>query len=371
MKFDLIQTSGIIAVFLSSILALYFYQTRKDRSSSISLLAGILLVYALMIVCSIILSSGTNRNIFKWAHIGNQSIFLIGPMLYFYIKSSLKPDFHISKRFLFHILPFIFATLYLTIKFNFLHIPITCRNNHIMLGSIAFIHSLVYFGYSIACLKQHDLSLSKALFRGQDNKSGWLPFMVYGCFLIWLTKLLFFIAWDVSGFYKGCNEIINLHFLLSFALLNGLTYFLLHKPWLFQNNKKYKHSILTSKEKQKYMAKLISLMEDEKVYRNPLISLNLLSKQLIIPNRYLSQVLNETLNKSFYDFINEYRIRDCAEFLADEQYYHKTILEIAFEVGFNTKSTFNSSFVKYLGVTPKEYRKKHQQKQNIDNTVFA
>lgn len=371
MKFNLIQTSGIIAVFLSYIIAIFIYQTRKDRSSSNSLLAGILFVYALMMICSLILSSGTNRNIFKWAHIANQSIFLIGPMLYFYIKSNLNPDFQLSKRLFPHILPFLVACIYLTVKLNFFHIPITCRNNHIMLGSIAFIHSLVYFGYSKATLKQNGLSLRKAISRVQNNKPGWLTILVYGCFSIWLTKLLFFLSWDVSGYYKGCNEIINFYFLLSFALLNCLIYFLLHKPQFFQSSEKYKHSVLTSKEKQKYMTKLISLMEDKKVYRNPLISLNLLSKQLLIPNRYLSQVLNETLNKSFYDFINEYRIRDCAEILSNDQYDYKTILEIAYEVGFNSKSTFNTSFVKYIGVTPKEFRKRHQQKNNVGEVVIA
>lgn len=371
MKFNLIQTSGIIAVSLSIIIAIFFYQTRKVKSSSNSLLAGVLFVYALMMVCSIILSAGTNRNLIIWAHIGNQSIFLIGPLLYFYIKSNLNPDFQLTKKLLFHSFPFMIATLYLIIKLNFMHIPITCRNNHIMLGSIAFIHSLVYFGYSKATLKQNGLPLHKAITRIQNNKHGWLTILVFGCFSIWLTKLLFFLSWDVSGYYKGCNEIINFYFLLSVALLNCLIYFLLHKPLLFQSSEKYKHSVLTSKEKQKYITKLISLMEDKKVYRNPLISLNLLSKQLLIPNRYLSQVLNETLKKSFYDFINEYRIRDCAELLSNELHDHKTILEIAYDVGFNSKSTFNTSFVKYIGVTPKEFRKKYQQKNNVGEVVIA
>jgi len=143
-------------------------------------------------------------------------------------------------------------------------------------------------------------------------------------------------------------------------LLTAFTYFILLKPDSFESDKKYKHSGLDEREKLQYKSALLSLMEDKEVYRNSLISLNSLAKQLTVPNRYLSQVLNETLNMTFYDFINSYRIKDCVEYLSNSDFSHKTILEIAYEVGFNSKSTFNSSFVKFVGTTPKEFRKKHQ-----------
>jgi len=371
MKFNLIQTAGLIAIVLSCIIALYFIQTRKEKTRKNMLLSGLLLVYAVMIICSLILSSGINSHLFTWAHIGNQSVFLVGPLLYLFIKTQLNPEFQITKKQIFHGIPFIIATIYLIVKFNVIHIPITCRVNHIIVGSVSFIYSLVYFTLSVRELRQNGFSMRTSFKNAKENKVGWLPFLVYGCFSIWLIKLLFFIVWDVSGYYNGCNELVNLYFLVSFIILNTFTYFILLKPQFFVPTNKYKHSVLSQSEKLKYKNDLILLMEAEKAYLNPLISLNSLAKKLSIPNRYLSQVLNETLDKSFYDFINWYRIQDCVNYLSDSNYSQKTILEIAYEVGFNSKSTFNASFTKFVGVTPKEFRKNNQEVFNQKEPAFS
>lgn len=371
MKFDLLQTSGIITVVLSCIIGIYFIQTAKEKKSNNSLLAYILFIYSLMIICSLILSTGMNSKLFTLAHIGNQTMFLIGPILYLYIKSQLDHNFKVSKMQLLHGIPYIAATSYLILKFNYIHIPITCRINHILVGSAAFIHSLVYFYFSIKILKQSGFPIRKSFHQIKETKTGILPFFVYGCFSIWLIKLLFFLAWDISGFYKGCNELINLYFLISFSILILFTYFILLKPQYFQASEKYKNSVLSHHEKLKYKKELLALMEKEKVYLNPLISLNHLAKQLSIPSRYLSQVINETLNKSFYDFINGYRIQHCVEYLSDSNYSHKTILEIAYKVGFNSKSTFNTSFIKHVGVTPKEFRKNYVKKPDAKIPILA
>ena len=362
MKFDLLQTSGIVTIVLSCIIGIYFVQTAKEKKSKNSLLAGILFIYSLMIICSLVLSTGMNSKLFTWAHICNQSMFLVGPLLYLYVKSQINLNFQISKIQLFHAIPYLVATLYLFLKFNYISIPITCRFNHILVGSAAFIHSLVYFFLSVFVLKRSGFPIRKSFQWINEKKSGILFFLVYGCFSIWLTKLFFFLAWDISGYYNGCNELVNLYFLVSFSILILFTYLILIKPQFFQTSEKYKNSGLTQNEKLKYKRELLALMEKEKVYLNPLISLNHLAKQLSVPSRYLSQIINETLNKSFYDFINGYRIQHCIKYLSDSNYSHKTILEIAYEVGFNSKSTFNASFVKYVGVTPKEFRKNYQEK---------
>lgn len=270
-----------------------------------------------------------------------------------------------------HLIPFAAAIIYLTIKLYFIPIPITCRSNHVLLGSIAFAHTFIYFFSSNKELNNNRLDTISSSTLNNKKSLGWLPLFIYGCSVIWLTKLLFFIVWDISGYYRGCNEIINLHFLVVFLLFNTFLYFLLIKPQIFTPIEKYKYSILSDTAKQKYIKMLISLMEKEKAYRNPLISLNLLAKQLSIPSRHLSQLINETLNISFYDFINWYRIQDCVKYLSDSDNSQKTILEIAYEVGFNSKSTFNSSFTKFVGVTPKEFRKSNQEIFNLKGSVFS
>jgi len=360
MEFNLLQTSGIIAITLTILLALYFLQTRKEKVGNNIYLSGILAVYAVLILCSLILSSGINKNLFRLAHIANQSIFLVGPMLYFYIDSYFNAHKSIPKKAYIHSLPYIAASIYLTIKLYFIHLPITCRSNHILLGSIAFAHTFIYFFFTAKAIRNKAQPLKDATPKTETVSVKWPMYFVFGCFSILLIKMLFFIVWDVSGYYNGCNEIVNLYFMTSFVLLNVFIYFLLLKPQFLQEIKKYKHSVLKNNEKEIYKNQLLALLENDKIYRNPLLSLNFLSKKLSIPSRYLSQIINETLDKSYYELINWYRIQECMEQLADTNNSDKTILEIAYDVGFNSKSTFNSSFIKYAGTTPKEFRKKHQ-----------
>lgn len=367
MGFNLIQIAGIIAGFLSIFMALYFYQTRKEKIGNQSFFAGLLVVFAVLILCSLFLSSGINRQLFLLSHIGNQSIFLVGPLVYFYINSYSKTRNINRKVMALHALPFVVATVYLSIKLYFIPLPITCRSNHIMLGSIAFAHSFVYFFLSGMDIKNAEENKSDDVIKIESQNLKWLRYIVYGSFSVLLIKMMFFIVWDVSGFYQGCNELVNLYFLTSFFLVNIFTYVLLLKPQLFQQVKKYKHSVLQHSEKEKYKSELLSILEKEKIYRNPLITLDLLSKKLSIPSRYLSQIINETLDVSYYELINRYRIQDCIQQLTDSDNSKKTILEIAYDAGFNSKSTFNTHFVKFTGVTPKEYRKNPQ---SVSDFVF-
>ncbi|KAB2844021.1 MAG: AraC family transcriptional regulator, partial [Melioribacteraceae bacterium] len=79
-----------------------------------------------------------------------------------------------------------------------------------------------------------------------------------------------------------------------------------------------------------------------------------LAENLNIHPNHLSQIINEKLGQNFFDFINSYRIKEAEKLLLKNG--KKTILEIAFEVGFNSKSTFNAAFKKHTGVTPTAYK---------------
>ncbi|MFQ5636669.1 MAG: helix-turn-helix domain-containing protein [bacterium] len=120
---------------------------------------------------------------------------------------------------------------------------------------------------------------------------------------------------------------------------------------------KYETSSLKNSELKQNKEKLIHLMEGQKPYLNPSLSLSDLANKISIPHRQLSQVINESFNQNFYDFVNTYRITECKRLLNHCSDEKKTIIEIAFEVGFNSKSTFNKAFKKHTGLTPKEYKK--------------
>jgi AraC-like DNA-binding protein len=97
-------------------------------------------------------------------------------------------------------------------------------------------------------------------------------------------------------------------------------------------------------------------MENEKYYKNNLVSQSMISRKLLIPAHHISQVINEKLNQSFFEFIADYRIREAEKILRDRDKNHLTVEDIAEEVGYISKSAFNKTFKKVTGKTPSEYR---------------
>jgi len=156
--------------------------------------------------------------------------------------------------------------------------------------------------------------------------------------------------------------------LLVIALYCGLKKFLYYRKL----RNKYRHSTLDAQKAEHYLRELQHLMETKKLYRDENLTLDALAKELSIAPRYLSQVVNEQLNKNFRDYLNEYRIEEAKEFLARHGKNNHKILGIAFEVGFNSKEVFNRSFKKYTGTTPSQYMKQHngnsQEKRDIPQT---
>jgi len=106
----------------------------------------------------------------------------------------------------------------------------------------------------------------------------------------------------------------------------------------------------------KYLVELKELMEEKKVYRSEGLSLKTLSRRLSLPERHLSQLINDKLNKSFFDLVNYYRVEEAKQMLLEEEEEKRNILDIAFEVGFNTKSAFNRAFKKHTNMAPSQFR---------------
>ncbi len=117
----------------------------------------------------------------------------------------------------------------------------------------------------------------------------------------------------------------------------------------------YSRSLLKGLDVDRLMLELERLMTVKKVYRDDSINLADTAASLKITHHQLSQLLNERLSMNFNTYINSYRIEDAKNLLIANP--DRTVLTIAYEVGFNSKSSFYESFTKITGVTPVEYRK--------------
>jgi ligand-binding sensor domain-containing protein/AraC-like DNA-binding protein len=120
---------------------------------------------------------------------------------------------------------------------------------------------------------------------------------------------------------------------------------------------KYKTSALLPETVEQVLPRLTRLMEEEKLYLDPDLTLKKLSERLQVHYNHLSRIINEHLGKSFNDYINTYRIEEAKKRLADPGEARKTVLEIAYDTGFYSKSVFNTAFKKFTGITPSQFRK--------------
>ncbi len=121
------------------------------------------------------------------------------------------------------------------------------------------------------------------------------------------------------------------------------------------NSAKYAKSGLSSEDLKKFIREMEGLMDHKKLYLNPELSLAEVSEELLIPKHHLTQALNTELGKNFYAYINELRVKKFMDMVVDPRYKSYTFLAIAFECGFNSKSTFNSVFKRITSFTPSEY----------------
>jgi ligand-binding sensor domain-containing protein/AraC-like DNA-binding protein len=121
---------------------------------------------------------------------------------------------------------------------------------------------------------------------------------------------------------------------------------------------KYSTSALPPERIEEVLPKLERLMEEEKVFLDPELSLQALARKLGIHYNYLSRIINERFGKSYNDYVNGYRIGEAERMLTDPGNRDQTILDIAYATGFYSKSVFNTAFKKITGMTPSQYRKR-------------
>lgn len=122
---------------------------------------------------------------------------------------------------------------------------------------------------------------------------------------------------------------------------------------------KYSTTTIDTERMEKALTELNTLMEDEKIFLDPDLTLEKLARRLKIHYNHLSRIINERFEMSFNNYINRFRIKEAQKRLTDPAEASKNILDIMLDVGFYSKSTFNTAFKKFTGTSPSKYRKKH------------
>ncbi|MFK8005607.1 MAG: helix-turn-helix domain-containing protein [Saprospiraceae bacterium] len=229
----------------------------------------------------------------------------------------------------------------------------------------AVIFSLVILILAIRRINTYEKALLQNYAEVEKISLKWLKQLIILLFIIWGIWMIPTIYEQVSG-----NPSIEIYYPM-WILMSGLIYWIgystyskkdLLKVKMYHKNEAEEKPIVKnlSEKTDVYYQNLIRLMETEKPYLNPDLNLKLLSDTLKISSGYLSQIINKNEEKNFFEFINGYRVNAVIKKFNDPQLVHLSILGIAFEAGFKSKSTFNAAFKKITGVTPSVFKKANQ-----------
>ncbi len=378
--YSIAEVLNVLTTFLSLFFAFYLiFSISKSRLSN-------LLISFFLIVSAIDSGSVLSRQFVYPYYPGfgmllSTLLFLSPPLLYLYIRSVTCEDFKLKWNHLWHSLPFVMATLLLVPSFYLVDFD---RKIQMLIASDGLIIELklIYLmlhvqitAYIIACyilvLKSKKLLLENYS-NGNVNYYNWLITLItlIAIEIVVSTFKNIFLLNDLDVQYElamtitGLSAMLFICWLVIKALKTPELYGrvdskqLLVKQ-LIAGSPSKANLAMTDKKSIETLSRLKSYMKTEAPYLESSLSIYDLSQQLNVPSKELSVLINHNLNQHFFDFVNEYRIKKAIEILADASKNDLTILEILYEVGFNSKSSFNTAFKKYTKLTPTQYRRQY------------
>jgi AraC-like DNA-binding protein len=222
-------------------------------------------------------------------------------------------------------------------------------------------HLFCYIILTYNLLKEHTENIKSTFSSIEKINLNWIRLFICFFLLIGSLRIILFLVTAISGtFQSDLQHIFQLLITISMYIVG---YRGLVQPAIFWGEeesvppKKYETSTLTLQRAEQYQKRLLEVMDNQKLYTDSTLTLQKLANLTSIPSYHLSQILNERLHQNFYDFINSYRVEEAKRLLNDESKKHYSILAIANEAGFNSKSVFNTVFKEHVRMTPSEFRK--------------
>lgn len=358
--------TGIIGIFIVIIL----FAKRNLDKTSVCLIGSFILFHSFFMLHISLFMSNYNLMFPHSFYISTPFSFLYGPLLYFYFKRVVE-NYRISIKDAVHLIPTVLLIFWLmpyyslsaTEKFNLL-IDNT-ESVHLGRKVLVVIKSLSLCLYAIGIYlvyrnkkKNSKNSNSEVKSRVLWERSIMIIFVCYAfAYLLHgavVVRLVDYLPFDYL------KSVFMIAMIIYMALMSGL------RPEIIMNANgntfglsnlpiKYEKSNLTESYSSELKDKLVDLLTHQKVYKNNSISLETLSEMLGTTRHNTSQVINEHFSMSFYDLINQYRILEAVDIFDEDQKRNLNIIEVAYEVGYNNKVTFNKAFKKQMNQTPSTY----------------
>jgi AraC-like DNA-binding protein len=320
-----------------------------------------------MMLNSIIYQVGAEAGYTQLIAFNELSRFIIAPALYLSVLHFTSPDKSLKAKEYLHFIPFLLFFIYM--------VPVVFVKEYHVSGS--FIHSslfpglmalfakmqpLVYWGLAWYKLNQHQKNIRLINSATGEVNLNWLRYLLLGIafmLIIWVVGFVLKTMW--MPLYSSAAYLAGVLVIGYFMLAQKEVY-----PFeqteleeiaqvIRQENTKPVKQRFSEEQSVRLKNHLTQLMTAEKVYLNNELSLPELAKEIAISTHDLSYLLNECFGASFFQFVNTYRVEEAKQLMLSEKYKHLNILGIAYNAGFNSKTTFNTAFKKHTGLSPSQF----------------
>ncbi len=384
-KYNIITIIAILGFGQGVFLAIVLATSKKNRQSN-RILSIFMLIQSVVLASNCVFSPDVQLNLPHLLRIDWPLSMAFGPIFYLYFSSILDKGFRFKSFHVLLFIPFFLSVLVLMplfvldgatksdilyASFNGLPLHASYSRNFKYVVPALQMQMVIYCGICIRRI----IKYRKELYDYKSNiAKESLSWLLYLSIIMIVTYTFNFIGFIATVCFLG-KSLHSVYFHdsigamiarniapLEFALLAYMIgYKALKQSELSMNRefpktqRKYEKSSLTDEESKTIMSELSTIMTEEKPYMDSDLTIISLAERLSISRHHLSQVINREMGQNFYEFINTYRIYEIQSRLLIDMNESENILDVAFKVGFDSKSAFYKYFRNIMGITPKKY----------------
>jgi AraC-like DNA-binding protein len=386
-------------ILLAGVLAL-----KPSNRTANRLLAILVAAFSVHLATTVYHAAGLVERFPHFFGVGYPLLFLYGPLVYLYAITASDRDRRLEMRDAAHFLPFALVVLFSVPNYALSGAEKIAFLGRIQQGEMTllmrvaepskFVSGVAYAAATIAFLRRHREQVKASYSTLERVNLRWLLWLGGGAAAIWVVALVFNLL-ATAGFAEvaRADDIVSLAIAV---MVYGIGYLGLRQPEIFRYetseyavpvtaepvtaepvnampvapsvadvrpetpsepaSPRYERSGLSDRQAERLKGVLTDVMEKERPWRNPDLTLAHLAERLGTTPHKLSEVLNSHFGQTFYDFVNGYRVREVQRRIAVGDAERMKILSLALDAGFASKSTFNVVFKKHTNQTPSTYR---------------
>jgi AraC-like DNA-binding protein len=345
------------------------------------LLAALMIAFTIFLASGVYYGTGFFRLYPHFFGISYQMPWVFGPLVYLYARAASDRAWRFERRHLLHFAPVVASTIMaipvyllsgagkmaLYDRFQNGELPTTIA----VIDPLKFVSGISYSVVTLLYLRRHRLRVRQSYSNIERVNLTWLLWLAGAAAAIWVMAT----SLKLGG--VG-SRIRDDHISLAIAVVvYGIGYRGLRQPEIFTYDtveppgtpdvppplepapaeRRQERSTLSPREAERLERDLLSLMETERPWREPDLTLADLAIRVESTPHKVSELLNARLGQTFYDFVNGYRVQEVQRRIASGENRTRTMLTLALDAGFASKSTFNQAFKSRTGQTPSDYRK--------------